>query len=48
MVSSGQQSLLKGYPAESIIAGLSIVLTVAAFGYVGEKLGGRAAAGRTR
>lgn len=46
MVSNGQQSLLKGYPAESIIAGLSIVLTVAAFGYVGEKLGGRAAAGR--
>ena len=48
MVSNGQQSLLKGYPAESIIAGLSIVLTVAAFGYVGEKLGGRAAAGRKR
>lgn len=48
MVSNGQQSLLKGYPAESLIAGVSIVLTVAAFGYVGEKLGGRAAAGRKR
>ncbi|MGV8913256.1 MAG: ABC transporter permease [Rhodoglobus sp.] len=46
MVSSGQQSLLNGYPAESVLAGLSIVITVAAFGYVGERLGGRAAAGR--
>lgn len=46
MVSSGQQSLLNGYPAESVLAGLSIVITVAAVGYVGERLGGRAAAGR--
>lgn len=46
MVSNGQQSLLKGYPAESMFAGLCIVLTVAALGYVGERLGGRAAAGR--
>lgn len=46
MVSNGQQSLLKGYPAESILAGLCIVLTVASLGYIGEKLGGRAAAGR--
>lgn len=46
MVSSGQQSLLQGYPAESISAGLCIVLTVAAIGYIGERLGGRAAAGR--
>ncbi len=46
MVSNGQQSLLRGYPAESISAGLCIVLTVAALGYIGERLGGRAAAGR--
>jgi len=46
MVSNGQQSLLNGYPAESVLAGLSIVITVAAVGYVGERLGGRAAAGR--
>ncbi|TFC44381.1 ABC transporter permease [Cryobacterium sp. TMT1-21] len=46
MVSNGQQSLLKGYPAESVLAGLCIVLTVAALGYIGERLGGRAAAGR--
>lgn len=46
MVSNGQQSLLKGYPAESLLAGLCIVLTVASLGYIGEKLGGRAAAGR--
>lgn len=46
MVSNGQQSLLQGYPAESISAGLCIVLTVAALGYIGERLGGRAAAGR--
>jgi peptide/nickel transport system permease protein len=46
MVSNGQQSLLKGYPAESMLAGLCIVLTVASLGYVGERLGGRAAAGR--
>jgi len=46
MVSNGQQSLQKGYPAESLLAGLCIVITVAALGYVGEKLGGRAAAGR--
>jgi peptide/nickel transport system permease protein len=46
MVSSGQQSLLNGYPAETVLAGLSIVITVAAVGYVGERLGGRVAAGR--
>jgi peptide/nickel transport system permease protein len=46
MISNGQQSLLNGYPAESILAGLCIVLTVASLGYVGERLGGRAAAGR--
>jgi peptide/nickel transport system permease protein len=46
MVSNGQQSLLKGYPAESMLAGLCIVLTVASLGYIGERMGGRAAAGR--
>ena len=46
MISNGQQSLLNGYPAESILAGLCIVITVASLGYVGERLGGRAAAGR--
>ncbi|GAB3123363.1 ABC transporter permease [Glaciibacter psychrotolerans] len=46
MVSSGQQSLLQGYPAESMLSGLCIVLTVASLGYIGERLGGRAAAGR--
>lgn len=47
MVSSGQESLLAGYPAESLIAGTCIVITVASLGYVGERLGGRRAAGRT-
>ncbi|GAA1209347.1 ABC transporter permease [Rhodoglobus aureus] len=46
MVADGQQSLLRGYPAESMFAGLLIVVTVAALGYIGERLGGRAAAGR--
>jgi peptide/nickel transport system permease protein len=46
MVSSGQSSLLAGYPQESLYAGLLIVLTVAALGFLGEKLGGRRAAGR--
>lgn len=48
MVSNGQASLLQGYPEQSIAAGLAIVATVAAFGYVGERLGGRRAAGRVR
>lgn len=46
MVADGQQSLLRGYPAESMFAGILIVLTVASLGYIGERLGGRAAAGR--
>lgn len=46
MVADGQLSLLNGYPAESMLAGLSIVLTVASLGYIGERLGGRQAAGR--
>lgn len=48
MVATGKESLLQGHPAESFIAGGCIVLTVAAFGYLGERLGGRKAAGRTR
>lgn len=47
MVSKGQQSLLQGYPEQSLFAGLFIVLTVAAFGYIGERLGGRTAGGRS-
>lgn len=48
MVSNGKESLLQGYVAESLIAGAFIVITVAAFGYLGERLGGRQAAGRKR
>lgn len=48
MVSNGQASLQQGFWEQSIFAGLAIVITVAAFGYVGEQLGGRRAAGRTR
>ncbi|MBK0419500.1 ABC transporter permease [Leucobacter sp. CSA1] len=48
MVSNGQSSLQQGFWEQSIFAGLAIVITVAAFGYVGEQLGGRRAAGRTR
>ncbi|MFB2572022.1 ABC transporter permease [Micrococcus sp. IITD107] len=47
MVSDGQEALLAGHPAESILAGLGIVITVAAVGYVGERLGGRKAEGRS-
>jgi peptide/nickel transport system permease protein len=48
MVSNGQASLQQGFWEQSIFAGLAIVITVAAFGYVGEQLGGRRAAGRIR
>ncbi|MFF2389459.1 ABC transporter permease [Agromyces sp. NPDC058104] len=48
MVSNGQASLLQGYWEQSVFAGLAIVITVAALGYVGEQLGGRRAAGRMR
>jgi peptide/nickel transport system permease protein len=48
MVSNGQASLQQGYWEQSVFAGLAIVITVAAFGYVGEQLGGRRASGRTR
>jgi peptide/nickel transport system permease protein len=46
MVAAGQSSLLAGHPQESLYAGACIVLTVAALGYLGERLGGRRAAGR--
>ncbi|MET1133361.1 MAG: ABC transporter permease [Aeromicrobium sp.] len=46
MVASGQSSLLAGHPQESLYAGVCIVLTVAALGYLGERLGGRRAVGR--
>ena len=48
MVSEGQASLQQGFWEQSVFAGLAIVITVAAFGFVGEQLGGRRAAGRTR
>ncbi|QIK63921.1 ABC transporter permease [Leucobacter viscericola] len=48
MVSNGQASLQQGFWEQSVFAGLAIVITVAAFGYVGEQLGGRRAAGRVR
>ncbi len=46
MVASGQDSLIQGYPQESLLAGTCIVVAVVAFGVVGERLGGRQAAGR--
>ncbi|MFD5475233.1 ABC transporter permease [Streptomyces sp. NPDC127105] len=46
MVSSGQASLVKGFPQQSLYAGLMIVITVAAFSVLGERLGGRKAGGR--
>lgn len=48
MVSNGQASLQQGFWEQSIFAGLAIVITVAAFGFIGEQLGGRRAAGRVR
>lgn len=48
MVSNGQRSLQQGFWEQSIYAGLAIVITVAAFGYIGERLGGRQAAGRAK
>ncbi|GGP97700.1 ABC transporter permease [Streptosporangium pseudovulgare] len=46
MVSQGQDSLLQGYPQQSLLAGTCIVVAVAAFSVIGERLGGRAAGGR--
>lgn len=48
MVSNGQASLQQGYWEQSIFAGLAIVVTVAAFSYVGEQLSGNQGAGRGR
>ena len=41
MVASGQDSLVQGYPQQSLMAGALIVIAVVAFGVVGERLGGR-------
>lgn len=48
MVSNGQASLQQGFPEQSLSAGLCIVITVASVAYVGERLGGRKAAGRAK
>jgi peptide/nickel transport system permease protein len=41
MVASGQSGVLQGYPAESLAAGLCIVVVVVAFNLLGEQLGAR-------
>lgn len=46
MVASGQDSLVQGFPQESLFSGLCIVVAVVAFGVIGERLGGRRAGGR--
>jgi peptide/nickel transport system permease protein len=46
MVAAGQDSLVQGYPQESLLAGACIVVAVVAFGVIGERLGGRQAGGR--
>ncbi|GLX02398.1 ABC transporter permease [Microtetraspora sp. NBRC 16547] len=46
MVSQGKDSLLQGYPQQSMLAGTCIVVAVAAFSVIGERLGGRKAGGR--
>lgn len=46
MVANGQDSLVQGFPQQSIYAGIAIVLAVVSFGIVGERLGGRKAGGR--
>ncbi len=38
MVSEGQSGVLQGYPAESLVAGLCIVVVVVAFNILGERL----------
>lgn len=42
MVASGQTGVLQGYPAESLLAGGSIVILVVAFNVLGERLSSRA------
>jgi peptide/nickel transport system permease protein len=46
MVSEGKDSLIAGYPQQSVFAGVCIFVVVAAFSIIGERLGGRAAGGR--
>lgn len=46
MVSQGKDSLLQGHPQQSMYAGVCIVVAVAAFSVIGERLGGRKAGGR--
>ena len=41
MVSTGKTGVLQGYPAESLSAGLCIVVVVVAFNLLGERLAGR-------
>lgn len=41
MVSTGQSSILAGFPQESLYAGLMIVLTVVAFNLLGDRLANR-------
>lgn len=41
MVSTGQSSILAGYPQESLFAGAMIVLTVVAFNLLGDRLASR-------
>ncbi len=41
MVSTGQSSILAGHPAESLEAGILIVVTVVAFNLLGDRLAGR-------
>ncbi|MGH2908809.1 MAG: ABC transporter permease [Solirubrobacteraceae bacterium] len=42
MVSEGETGVLQGYPAESLAAGIAIVLVVVAFNILGERLAERA------
>lgn len=46
MVANGQDSLVQGYPQQSLYAGACIVIAVVCFGIIGERLGGRRAGGR--
>jgi peptide/nickel transport system permease protein len=41
MVATGKTGVLQGYPAESLAAGLCIVLVVVAVNLLGERLGER-------
>ena len=41
MVANGQDSLVQGYPQQSLMAGTLIVVAVVSFGVIGERLGSR-------